>query len=167
MKTRYFTTLLFICSVASADDDLHSRFLTEIDGATDIKLAAFVQRGSQIEIIGRPKLEFSVGLLYSGDDERAFLSIGPVWQHLRFTDLGVFIGELSIAPTVLTGGKFRNKDIGGVLHFTTGLGVGWKPTSESSFYVGFRFQHISNGSIRHHNPGINSFGLELIWMPET
>lgn len=166
MKTPYLTTLLFVCGCALADDDLRSRFLAEVDSTTDIELVAFARRGPNIESFGRPRLEYIVGMLYSDDDHRAFISIGPVWQRFSHTNLGVFIEELSFAPTVLTAGKFHDKDMGGIVHFTTGVGVGWKPASESSLYVGIRLQHISNGGIHDHNPGMNALGLELIWVPE-
>ena len=149
-----------------ADDNLHGRFLTEVDGMKDIKVAALVTRGPTVERFGRPELEVSVGLLYSDDEERGFLSIGPVWQRLRYTDHGVFIGEFAFAPTLLTAGKFRFKDMGGVLQFTTGIGIGWQPGPDNSLYIGLRFQHISNGSIRNRNPGMNSFGLEINWVPK-
>jgi len=63
------------------------------------------------------------------------VSAGPVWQNLSFSRFGVFINELSFAPTVLSAGKFENRDMGGTLQFTTGLGVGWK------------LRLLSNGSI--------------------
>ena len=56
--------------------------------------------------------------------------------------------------------------MGAIIHFTTGLSVGWKPSVTSSLYVGLWLQHISNGSIHRRNPGMDSFGLELTWTPE-
>jgi len=158
--------LLILCDVAFAEDEVRSRFLKEIGSSTDIEMVAFSKRGQKLTRFGRPRLEFVLGLLHTASDSRGFVSAGPVWQRLSFSRFGVFIKELSFAPTVMSAGKFDNRDMGGVLQFTTGLGVGWKPRLQSSLYVGMRVQHISNGSIHEHNPGMDSFGLELVWIPE-
>ena len=158
--------LLSLCDVVFADDDFRSRFLKEIGSATDIEIVAFSKHGQTLNRFGRPKLEIALGLLHSDSDSRGFVSAGPVWQHLRFSRFGVFIHELSFAPTVLSAGKFENRDMGGVLQFTTAVGLGWKPRLPSSLYVGLRVQHISNGSIHRHNPGMDSLGLELVWIPD-
>jgi len=158
--------LLFLCGVTLAEDEVRSRFLKEIGSSTDIEIVAFSKHGRKLTRFGRPKMEFALGLLHSDSDSRGFVSAGPVWQHLRFSRYGVFINELSFVPTVLSSGKFDNRDMGGILQFTTGLGVGWKPRLQSPLYVGLRVQHISNGSIHQHNPGMDSLGLELVWIPE-
>ena len=157
--------LLFLYDVAFAEDELRSRFMNEIGSSTDIEIVVFSKRGQKLTRFGRPKLELTLGLLHSDSESRGFVSAGPVWQHLSFSRFGVFINELSFAPTVLSAGKLENRDMGGVLQFTTGLGVGWKPRLQSPLYVGLRVQHISNGSIHQHNPGMASFGLELVWIP--
>ncbi len=158
--------LLLLSGSAFADGDLHGRFLREVGSSTDTKLASFSKRGSYLEGLGRPVLEYSLGLLYSDNVDRGFFSIGPVWQHISYTGYGIFAKELSFAPTLLSSGKLENRDMGGIVHFTTGLNVGWKPSVTSSLYVGLRLQHISNGSIHRRNPGMDSFGLELTWTPQ-
>jgi len=158
--------LVFLCGVAVAEEEFRSRFLKEIGSSTDIEIVAFSKHGQRLTRFGGPKLEFALGLLHSDSDSRGFASVGPVWRHLSFSRFGVFINELSLAPTVLSSGKFENRDMGGILQFTTGLGVGWKPRLQSPLYVGLRVQHISNGSIHQHNPGMDSLGLELVWIPE-
>ena len=165
MAARYLLLLLFVCNFALADDRYRSRYLKEIGSETDIKLVGYGERGTQFSRFGRPRLEYTVGLLYSDYDYRGFVSIGPVWHHISESRRGVFIQEISFAPTVLSGGKFHGKDMGGIMQFTTGLSLGWKPRLNSSVHIGLRLQHISNGSIHIHNPGMDSLGLELTWTP--
>jgi len=125
VKLTPLVLLLFVWSSALADDDFRGRFLKEVGSSTHIDLVAFSQRGSSLSTFGRPKLEYLLGLLHSDKEQRGVISVGPVWQHFSYTGHGVFIKELAFAPTILTAGKFHGRDMGGILHFTTGLALGW------------------------------------------
>ncbi len=164
MKAIFLLVLLFVSSTALASE-IGGRALKEVGSESDIDLAAFVVRTAPLSRFGQPKPEFAAGLLHEADINRMFVSYGLVWQIESTTRFGVFFSEFSFAPTLLGGAKFEKKDLGGNLQFTSGLGLRWKPAPLSSLSLGLRFQHISNGSIRSTNPGMDSLGLELVWAP--
>ena len=59
----------------------------------------------------------------------------------------------TFAPTILSRYRFPTKDFGDDLQFTSRIGLEWEITRRWS--VGAWFQHMSNGSISHSNPGLN------------
>ncbi len=165
-KAQVLLVSFFLSSAALANDDLRSRFLKEVGGESDISLAALAVRSDPLSRFGHPKPEVAVGVLHENNDRSGFVSYGLVWQLPGYTRFGVFLGEFSFAPTLLTGAEFDNKDLGGLFHFTSGLALRWKPAQGSSLSLGLRLQHISNGGLGSTNPGMDSFGLELTWVPQ-
>ncbi len=67
-----------------------------------------------------------------------------------------------ISPTFLTENEFVNKDFGIPLQFTTHIGVDWDVTSHVR--LGYHFQHMSNGGLSHHNPGLNLHMIGLSYV---
>lgn len=165
MKIRGLLPLFLACSNANAEGDFQGRFLTEIDCKDSTTIVMFGKRGSQLSVAGRPRLEFAAGVLDAETVRRGIVSIGPVWQRSSYLRYGVLLQEFSFAPTLLSSAKIDERDLGGIVHFTSALAIGWKPSDKSGFFVGLRIQHISNGSIHRHNPGMNSAGLEFYWTP--
>lgn len=155
--------LLLISGTVLADDDVRGRFLKEFDSSQDVSIAAFAFRTEPLLGFGQPKIEIAAGMLDGDTERRGFASVGPVWQRSSYERFGMLIREFSFAPTILTSGKFENRDLGGVLQFTTGLAIGWKPAPQSQLYLGLRVQHISNGSLHRRNPGMDAVGIELLW----
>ncbi len=60
---------------------------------------------------------------------------------------------LSTGPTLITDDTFDTFDLGGNLQFTSAAGIDWELNDD--WTLGYRFQHISNASIRSTNPGLN------------
>jgi hypothetical protein len=102
-------------------------------------------------------LEGAIG--WMGDDQHhgAVGSLGP---KLRLTP-GVFPVSLvaGFAPTVLTRRSFREENYGSAMQFTSSAGLEWNVTGR--YELGYRFQHMSNGSLGSPNPGLNlhMFGI--------
>lgn len=166
MKKCTLLLLLLAYSVANADDEHRGKILFEVGGDSS-DIAMLGKRGAELSFFGRPRLEVAAGVIDSETVRRGIVSVGPVWQRRSYLRYGVLVQELSFAPTLLTSGKLSERDLGGVVQFTTGIGIGWIPSEQSQLYIGFRIQHISNGSIHSRNPGMDSAGLEFYWSPAS
>jgi hypothetical protein len=106
------------------------------------------------------------------------LDVGAGWLGERGTD--AFVGEAGPLfvltykqfPVTLAGGsnatglsrsEFESKDLGIQFQFTTHIGLYWDFARH--FRAGYRYQHISNGGLSDHNPGVNLhvFGLSYVF----
>jgi len=106
-------------------------------------------------------------------------STSAAGKRRRFTDIGftpVFRFEqqaLSAVAPYLEAGigahfispEFNNADrrFSTVFQFGDHLGIGARFGERHQFDLGYRFQHLSNGSIKQPNPGINFSQLNLIY----
>jgi lipid A 3-O-deacylase len=99
----------------------------------------------------KPRVEMSGGCL-NYEDENGFVgTLGPVIE-LGYRKFPVTL-EGGISPTFLSKYNFALRDLGGRFQFTDHIGLDWHITK--NFTVGWRFQHMSNAGIYHHNPGLN------------
>ena len=108
------------------------------------------QWGSRWQL--QSKLDLSAGWLGASDREAVVASSGPslVLGNERLP-LSLDFG---FSPTLLSRDEFGGTDLGSILQFTTHGGLNWDINSR--FRLGYRFQHMSNGSLnRNHNPGFN------------
>lgn len=69
--------------------------------------------------------------------------------------------ELGVSPTILSRAKFDGMDFGIPFQFTTHAGLNWEIGGH--FGVGYRYQHMSNAHLSHHNPGLNLHGVVLYY----
>jgi len=106
---------------------------------------------------GVERLEAAAGVLAGSGDRRAFVSLGPVWR-LSANDAALRV-EFSLSPTLLGGSTFDSLDLGGNLHFTSALSVGWTPNGQRRSGVTLRLAHVSNGGLHRRNPGLDTIGL--------
>jgi hypothetical protein len=103
------------------------------------------------------RLDLSAGAL-QGRSEIAFVgSAGPDFlvRHGRFP----VNFEFGVSPTILSRAEFGNMNFGIPFQFTTHAGLNWE--SGGHFGVGYRYQHMSNAHLSHHNPGLNLHGIVL------
>ena len=70
--------------------------------------------------------------------------------------------EVGGGPTVLTRLDFRSKDFGDIFQFTSHIGLNFDLTSRVR--IGYRFQHMSNGGLSRHNPGLNLHMVGLSYL---
>lgn len=162
MKATIIIFLLGCCGQTFAQDVWRGRVLYDLD-AGDQEHFAVVKRFALLPLPGHPKLEIAGGLLRHQSVHRGLVHIGPAWQWMRNTNYGAFVWEFTFTPTLLSGGKLGDRDLGGVFHFTSGVGVGWRPRNNSPLYLGLRLQHTSNGSAHRRNPGLDALGLEFTY----
>lgn len=101
--------------------------------------------------------EASLGLLRGEGKTAAMIKVAPQLSHRLFHTPAVIV--LSSGPTLLSRGRFGDFDLGGHLHFTSGIGV--QCDLPRDWVVGCRLQHLSNASIRKTNPGLNLVTVEF------
>jgi hypothetical protein len=92
------------------------------------------------------------------DGESAFVgSIGPGIYFSGFKEkLDISMG---INPTIVSKPKFGGENLGGQINFTSHIGLNLNFTRH--FSIGYRLQHMSNGVIYEHNPGLNMHMIEV------
>ncbi|MCI0518592.1 MAG: acyloxyacyl hydrolase [Woeseiaceae bacterium] len=108
-------------------------------------------------------LELAIGAIASSADTRAFVSLGPVWRWP--IGEGSWHAELGFSPTLIGGSAFGDRDLGGVLHFTSSASVGATFGRRQSASLSLRIQHTSNGGLDSTNPGLDMIGLDFAWIP--
>ena len=87
------------------------------------------------------------------------MSLGPVWRiPVNYSSLFI---ELGISPTLLGGSTFNGRDLGGNFHFTSSATIGKTFGARDAVSLSLRIQHMSNGSIKSTNPGMDMIGLNF------
>jgi len=99
----------------------------------------------------QPKLNLSLGWLGGNGINSVIGTLGPalVLGHARFP-LSL---EGGISPTLLGRYEFGSTSYGEPVQFTSYLGLNLDFTRH--LRLGYRFQHMSNAGLSHHNPGLN------------
>ena len=105
------------------------------------------------------RLELVIGTLSTSQENRLFVSLGPVWR-LPIRNQSLFV-ELGISPTLLSGSSFNGRDMGGNFHFTSSAAIGANIGTRDRISVSLRIQHTSNGSLSSTNPGMDMIGLNI------
>jgi lipid A 3-O-deacylase len=102
-------------------------------------------------------LEANAGVL-SGGGTAAFVgSIGP---GLYISGLKEVIEiSMGLNPTVISKHKFGDENLGGPIQFTSHIGL--NVNFAKHYSLGYRLQHMSNGVLYEHNPGVNMHMIEV------
>jgi hypothetical protein len=102
-------------------------------------------------------LEANAGVL-SGGGTAAFVgSIGPGLYISGFKDMVEI--SMGINPSIISKHKFGDENLGGPIQFTSHIGLNLILTNHYS--IGYRLQHMSNGVLYEHNPGVNMHMIEV------
>lgn len=107
------------------------------------------------------RLELAAGIIDAADVSRPFAFAGPVWRVTSRTH-GSFV-EFSFGPTVIGGSTVDGRELGGNLHFRSAVVLGLANGRGRAPEVAIRVEHISNGGLRDHNPGLDSIGLSFVF----
>ena len=102
-------------------------------------------------------LEANAGVL-TADGESGFVgSIGP---GLYISGLKEMVEiSMGINPTVISKHKFGDENLGGPIQFTSHIGLNF--IFNHHYSMGCRLQHMSNGVLYEHNPGLNTYMIEV------
>ena len=104
-------------------------------------------------------LELAIGAISTSQENRAFVSLGPVWR-LPIIHRSLFV-ELGFSPTLIAGSSFNGRDLGGNFHITSSASIGAIFGVRENVSVALRIQHISNGGISGTNPGMDMIGINF------
>lgn len=106
------------------------------------------------------RADASVGWLGDPTDNALIGTLGPslVLAHGTFP----VTLEGGIGPTFLSQHDFGVKDFGIKLQFSSHVGLNWDITPH--IRLSYRFQHMSNAGLSHHNPGLNMHLLGLSYL---
>jgi hypothetical protein len=97
------------------------------------------------------RLDLSLGWLGEASDNAFIGTVGPI-VFVRHECVPIQV-EGGISPTILSRDEFESEDFGLLFQFTTHIGLEWNIGDH--LRVGYRYQHMSNASIAHPNPGLN------------
>ena len=101
-------------------------------------------------------LEANAGVL-SGGGTAAFVgSVGPGLYISGLKDMVEI--SMGLNPTIISKHKFGDENLGGPIQFTSHIGLNLILTKHYS--IGYRLQHMSNGVLYEHNPGVNMHMIE-------
>lgn len=168
--------LLLISSMVSAQDYLTDipidtvspitvRVGTSVDESVAINLVSFSFDAPAPTWLRADRLELAVGAVTRAEQSRPMLSLGPVWRWQPQGSENRWYVDLGLSPTVLGGGKFDGRDLGGNLHFTSSLEVGQIFGHRSASAVSLRIQHLSNGGLNGANPGLDTVMFGFSYRP--
>jgi hypothetical protein len=97
------------------------------------------------------RFDLAAGWL-GGHEEDAFVcSAGPSLV-LGYAQFPISL-EGGCRPTFISRYEFGPTDLGSQIQFTSHAGLNWD--IGWGLQIGYRFQHMSNAHISHHNPGLN------------
>lgn len=90
---------------------------------------------------------------------------GPMWRYQpeilpprSFIELGTSIARINKQ-------RLADRDMGTHTHFTTYIGLGWRPRASADWHVGLRIRHTSNAGRGDPNPGLDIVMFELGIVP--
>lgn len=125
-----------------------NRFL-QMEAFTKWDLFKPVYLGNEVALTFQ--LDASAGWL-GGRGAEGFVGVlGPAARIGKVDFPLSFLG--GIAPTILSTDTYGDKDFGIPLQFTSYLGFEARIWSHAT--IGYRYQHMSNGGLSSHNPGLN------------
>ena len=96
--------------------------------------------------------------MLSGGGTSAFVgSIGPGIYLAGVKDILEI--SLGLNPTIISKHEFGDENLGGPIEFTSHLGINLFLADHYS--IGYRLQHMSNGVLYEHTPGLNMHMIEM------
>ncbi len=102
-------------------------------------------------------LEANVGVLRAGGTTAFVGSIGPGISIRGLAEIVEI--SMGINPTIISKHKFGDENLGGPIEFTSHVGINFFFANHYS--IGYRLQHMSNGILYEHNPGLNMHMIEV------
>jgi hypothetical protein len=136
-----------------------SKGFHQAEAFADLELPWRWQWASHWEL--QSKLDLAAGAFGDSAQDAAVTSAGPSLV-LGYERIPLSL-DVGFSPTLLSREAFGRIDLGSILQFTSHVGLNWDISSR--FRLGYRFQHMSNGSLNsEHNPGVNLHVLALNYL---
>ena len=109
-----------------------------------------------------PELLFGVANMWDEEDEHIYsFSAGPAITMRPFGKHVVL--DIGSRPTYISDDEFTALNLGDQLHFVSHIGLRLRLGDQVE--LGARLQHLSNASIESPNPGLEVFGVDLVFRP--
>ena len=167
----FFATMMISCllnnALAQAASVIPSdyRLATASDKFSDTVQFAAVFKFRPPRRLRARRVELVVGTIATSQENRLFVSLGPVWQ-LPIANRSMFF-ELGISPTFIGGSSFNQRDMGGNFHFTSSAAIGARFGKRGALSLSLRVQHTSNGGLSSTNPGMDMIGINFAFNTHT
>ena len=101
------------------------------------------------------------GDVRAGEHDEIFdIGVTPVFRIQPNSLIGPYV-EAAIGFHLLSHTSIGDRRMSTAFQFGDHLGVGYRFGARGSFDLGYRFQHLSNASIKRPNPGINFHQIRL------
>jgi lipid A 3-O-deacylase len=110
--------------------------------------------------------DLAIGQWHHGDvrpgqnDNITEIGLTPVFRVEGTSRTGPYL-EAGIGFHLLSHTQIGDKRVSTAFQFGDHLGFGYRFGAKSAFDLGYRFQHLSNASIKRPNPGINFHQIRL------
>jgi lipid A 3-O-deacylase len=110
--------------------------------------------------------DLAIGQWHHGDaaagqnDNITEIGLTPVFRLEGTSRVGPYL-EAAIGFHLLSHTQIADKRLSTAFQFGDHLGFGYKFGARNAFDLGYRFQHLSNGSIKRPNPGVNFHQIRL------
>ena len=96
------------------------------------------------------------------NDNITEIGITPVFRIEGTSRVGPYV-EAGIGIHLLSHSQIGDKRLSTAFQFGDHIGFGYRFAAKSGFDLGYRFQHLSNASIKRPNPGINFHEVRLLY----
>ena len=100
------------------------------------------------------------GVAPGENDNITEIGITPVFRIEGTSRVGPYV-EAGIGVHLLSHSQIGDKRMSTAFQFGDHVGFGYRFGAKSAFDLGYRFQHLSNASIKRPNPGINFHQVRL------
>jgi len=125
----------------------------EIFGTTKATYSQQISKNFAVKL----NFETAIGLLTGEDQTASYVRFAPVLAlDLAGSPISL---TLSSGPTLISEHTFGNLELGGMLQFTSSLGV--DVAINEAWTLGYRYNHTSNAHIYVPNPGFNMHSLSI------
>jgi hypothetical protein len=151
--------------VGVMDHDISEQHGGKESGTADVQFELDTTRPRALRFLGAPRLNLVLAL--NTANETSFAAAGFTWDHRLYRRL---YGKLDIG-FALTDGEtdsalmdHKRLLLGSKDLFREAVAVEWR--SAGPWGVSAQYEHLSNGGLlcsNHHNQGINSAGLSLVY----
>lgn len=106
----------------------------------------------------------SLGVMEAANEQSLIVNsgLGLNYEPIRRVQVRVFGGVNYLEEHRFSVKQGQTKDFGGHFQFNYAFALRWQPTSHG-VYLGYRYNHMSNGGIYEQNPALNTHNLTFSW----
>lgn len=131
--------------------------LNEFRDTTTVS-AAWQKRPADVWLLRTAShVDLEFGLIHAPGDIVGTVQLSPVWRW-PFRQDRYFV-DFRFGPMLITTPKFGESDMGGNVHFSSKLSIGWRFGENRKHGLAVEISHTSNFFLDRPNPGLDLVGL--------